>query len=106
MRDRVDQLLKIGCFALGALVLFQVGRAVMRNNPLERVSIPAVPTLDAGNLFVTSWNAHGGVGRILFDPTEWILLIGAAATSASTLSCRNSVGTATSSFGCVWEEDI
>jgi len=58
MRDRVDQLLKIGCFALGALVLFQVGRAVMRNNPLERVSIPAVPTLDAGtNAVAAATNA-------------------------------------------------
>ena len=76
MRDRVDQLLKVGCFALGALVLFQVGRAVMRNNPLERVNIPAVPTLDAGTNAPV--NATNAATATLTRPTGPTGLINAA----------------------------
>ena len=58
------------------------------------------PTLDAGDLFTMSWNAHGGVIRWLAAPGEEFVLIGAAL-----ISNRNSVGTATSSYGVIWEED-
>jgi hypothetical protein len=61
------------------------------------------PTLEAGNLFATSWNAHGGVVRWLAAPGEEFVLIGAA--TELTIACRNSVGTAVSDYGCVWEED-
>src|SRR5262245_28087755 len=47
MRERLDQILKIACFALAALVVFQGARAVVRNNPFSRVSVPEVPTLAA-----------------------------------------------------------
>ena len=64
------------------------------------------PTLDAGALFGTSWNAHGGVIRWLADPGEGFWIVGTAGTPAAdqTISCRNDVGTATSSYACVWEE--
>ena len=61
------------------------------------------PTLDAGDLFAESWNAHGGVVRWLAAPGEEFVLLGAATELC--LSCRNSVGTATSSYGTIWEED-
>lgn len=58
------------------------------------------PTLVSGDLFSTSWNAHGGVVRWLAAPGEEFVIIGVA-----TICCRNSVGTATSSYGVIWEED-
>lgn len=61
------------------------------------------PTLDAGDLFAESWNAHGGVVRWLASPGEEFVLIGAA--SELCISCRNSVGTAISSYGTIWSED-
>lgn len=57
------------------------------------------PTLDAGDLFAESWNAHGGVVRWLAAPGEEFVLIG-----ANSISCRNSVGTGTSTYGTIWEE--
>lgn len=61
------------------------------------------PTIVAGALWGTSWNAHGGVVRILLEPGEDFQLYDAAAANAS-LECRADVGTATSSYGVVWEE--
>lgn len=58
------------------------------------------PTVDAGNLFCTSWNAHGGVIRWLAAPGEEFVII-----ASGQVSCRNSVGTGTSTYGVVWEED-
>lgn len=61
------------------------------------------PTLDAGDLFAESWNAHGGVVRWLAAPGEEFVIIGAA--TETVISCRNTVGTATSTYGTIWEED-
>ena len=61
------------------------------------------PTLDAGDLFCESWNAHGGVVRWLAAPGEEFVLIGAA--TETVISCRNSVGTATSTYGVIYTED-
>lgn len=61
------------------------------------------PTLENGDLWVTSWNAHGGVVRVLFAPGEEPVLIGA--TTELCIVSRNTVGTATSSYGCAWQED-
>lgn len=58
------------------------------------------PTLDAGDLYATSWNAHGGVVRWLAAPGEEFILIGAAQ-----IGCRNTSGTGTSTYGTCWEED-
>jgi hypothetical protein len=42
-----EPLLKIVCLLLAALLLFQVVRLVIRNNPLERLKVPELPTLQA-----------------------------------------------------------
>jgi hypothetical protein len=61
------------------------------------------PTLESGDLFSSSWNCHGGVVRWLAAPEERLTLIGA--TTELCVSCRNSVGTGTSSYHVIWEED-
>lgn len=62
------------------------------------------PTLDAGALFETSWNAHGGVIRWLAPPGGGFYILGGT-VGTDTISCRNTVGTAVSTYGCFWEED-
>tara|TARA_R110000824_G_scaffold11293_6_gene49358 strand:- start:5155 stop:5610 length:456 start_codon:yes stop_codon:yes gene_type:complete len=63
------------------------------------------PTLNAsGTIFAISWNAHGGVVRWLADPDEEIWLV--TGQTLNQMSCRNSVGTATSSYGVIWQEVI
>lgn len=61
------------------------------------------PSLETGSLFVASWNNHGGVVRWLSAPEERLVLIGASTELC--VSCRNTVGTGTSSYHVVWEED-
>lgn len=61
------------------------------------------PTIVAGALFGTSWNAHGGVVRWLAAPGEEFQIYDNGAANAS-LECRADVGTATSSYHVVWEE--
>ena len=60
------------------------------------------PTLASADLFAISWNAHGGVVRWLADPDEEIWLI--TGQTLDLISCRNSTGTATSSYGVIWQE--
>jgi hypothetical protein len=45
MLDRSERILKIVCFGLAALLLFQIYRAAIKDNPLANLTIPAVPTL-------------------------------------------------------------
>jgi hypothetical protein len=45
MRNHIEKALRIGCIALGALLLFQVVRTALHSNLLAKVSIPNVPTL-------------------------------------------------------------
>lgn len=54
------------------------------------------PTLDPGALWAISWNANGGTVR-------WAHAVGFRLVN-ETVSCRNSVGTATSSYGVHWQE--
>lgn len=61
------------------------------------------PSINAGALFGTSWNAHGGVVRWLAAPGEELNAYDAGATTAS-IECRADVGTGTSSYDTVWEE--
>jgi hypothetical protein len=61
------------------------------------------PTIVAGSLWATSWNAHGGVVRMLVDPSEIFDVYDAGAASSS-IECRQDIGTATSSFVLVWLE--
>ncbi len=58
-----------------------------------------VPAKSTGDLWATSWNAHGGVIRWLAAPGEEVIMLGVA-----TVVLENSVGTATSSYGLVWLE--
>lgn len=60
------------------------------------------PTLEAGDLFAESWNAHGGVIRWNADFEEEIWLI--TGQTLDLISCRNSVGTGTSSYSGKWTE--
>lgn len=58
------------------------------------------PTLDAGDWYAESWNAHGGLVRYQAGlPQDELVIIG-----AKTVSCRNAVGTSTSSYICKWRE--
>jgi uncharacterized membrane protein len=61
------------------------------------------PTIVAGCVWGTSWNAHGGVIRWLADPTYLLTSYDAVAGNAS-LEVRQDVGTATSSFVTIWLE--
>ena len=61
------------------------------------------PTLNTGDLFATSWNAHGGVVRWLAAPEERMVLIGAA--TEINISQRNTVTSGVHSYSVVWEED-
>jgi hypothetical protein len=45
MRERSEQILRIACLVLGALLLYQLSMLVVRKNPLDRLSIPALPSL-------------------------------------------------------------
>ena len=63
-------------------------------------TLPSTP--DA--LFLTSWNAHGGLGILVLPPgSEWEVINGLLQAQ---LSCRNDVGTDAngSSYGVSWEE--
>jgi hypothetical protein len=60
------------------------------------------PTLNAADIFSLSWNDHGGVVRWVADPEEEVWLI--TGQTLDLISCRNAVGTASSSYGVVWSE--
>jgi hypothetical protein len=45
MRDRSEQILRLACLVLAALVLAEICHAILRVNPLKGVAVPAVPTL-------------------------------------------------------------
>lgn len=45
MRKHLEKILRLTCLALGALLIFQAARAIIRSNPLAKVNIPQVPTL-------------------------------------------------------------
>ena len=45
MRKHLEKFLRLTCLALGALLIFQAARAIIRSNPLAKVNIPEVPTL-------------------------------------------------------------
>ena len=58
MREHAEKILKITSCVLVALLLFQLVRALVRNDPFGHVIIPAVPTLAAA----TNGPAAGGPG--------------------------------------------
>ena len=73
-------------------------------NDIDSVTTYATtqPALNAADIYTESWNAHGGVIRWLADPEEEVWLI--TGQVLDILSCRNSVGTATSSYEIKWAE--
>ena len=59
MRKHLEKILRLTCFALGALLIFQVARAIIRGNPLAKVTIPEVPTLPVEtNAVASSKDTH------------------------------------------------
>lgn len=64
---------------------------------------PVAPTSPTG-LFLTAWNAHGGLGILVLPPgMEWEIANGLLADS---ISCRNDAGVDAngSTYGISWEE--
>ncbi len=59
----------------------------------------AQPTLDAGALFGTSWNAHGGVIRWLAAPGEEMAIIG-----LEQVSLRETIAAVALSGSLIWSE--
>ncbi len=57
MPPRIEVILRVVCVALGLLLATQVGRMLLRADPLSRVRIPELPTLPAANAI----NAAPGV---------------------------------------------
>jgi hypothetical protein len=53
MRDRSEQILRLVCFALAALVVVQLVHAVFRGSSLAGVTIPPVPTLTTNSVSVS-----------------------------------------------------
>jgi hypothetical protein len=63
------------------------------------------PTVVAGGLFGTSWNAHGGQAFWAEDlPGKGPVLHHSGAANLS-IECRQDTGTGTSSYVVLWEED-
>lgn len=63
---------------------------------------PVIPADGTGELYVSSWNSHGGVIIWKASPGEEIFVVNGLLTSE--LSCRNAVGTGVSSYGVRWTE--
>ena len=61
MRERTERLLKIACMVLAALLIFQLARAVLRSNPLSRVTIPEIPALTVSTNLAAATNATASV---------------------------------------------
>lgn len=63
MRERTGLILKLACFALAALLFYQLVQAVLRANPLGRVAIPALPTLASSTNAPTTGAPTSGLSR-------------------------------------------
>jgi hypothetical protein len=85
MRDHTEQILRLICFALGALILFDILRAGYRANPFARLRLPPVPTLQTNA--VTDAVANGG------NPSNNSAEVGKVtnATSADARAATNSL---------------
>ena len=89
MLERSEPVLKVICAALAALLLFQVVRLVVRNDPLAHLNIPALPTLPpdtnapAGGMGTNSLAAPGS-GKAGTNTTHSGVLTAGAETNAPT----------------------
>jgi hypothetical protein len=61
MREHAEKTLRIVCWLLAALLLFQLVRAIVRNHPFVRATIPAVPTLSADTNAIAAAIPNGPV---------------------------------------------
>ena len=57
MRERAEQILRIACLVLAAVVVYQLAGIARRLNPFHGVSVPALPALAAAT------NSPPGGGR-------------------------------------------
>ena len=79
------------------------------NQPANQIDFVAAngyaatqPTLNSADLLALSWNCHGGIVRWVFHIVYEIWLV--TGESLDIISCRNTVGTGTSTYGCAWSE--
>src|SRR5665213_2729564 len=82
MRDRSEQILRIACLTLAALVVLQLVYAGFQVNPLVGVKIPAVPTLE------TNENSTASSASKLKPPTT-----GLAVETGGTNKIKTSLST-------------
>jgi hypothetical protein len=92
-----EPLLKFACLLLTALLLFQLARLVFRNNPLERLQVPELPTLQAAGegTNVAAGLAAGMKGTNAVTSTN----SGAKATNSATGQVSGKSGTNSVSGG-------
>ena len=60
MREHAGQWLKILCWTLVAIVLFQTGRALVRNDPFGKIVLPVPPTLTSPDHELAAIGPTGG----------------------------------------------
>jgi len=88
MRDRREQILRLSCLVLGALLAFQLARFIVAGDPAKGLVIPALPALppelDAQNTKGTnSVNAKGVVEKKTNAPAmEAVVKTGANSTNS------------------------
>ena len=64
-----------------------------------------LPT-DPANLFAQDWNAHGGLGYVVFPPSGQWIVINSSTAGYQQIACRNVAGTdaSGSNYTVSWEE--
>lgn len=65
MREHAEKILRIVCWVLVALLLLQLGRAMVRSHPFARVTIPAVPTLTPATNAAPSAGPNGPMSGLV-----------------------------------------
>lgn len=66
---------------------------------------PTLPS-DPANLFAQDWNAHGGLGYVVFPPSGQWIVINSSTAGYQQIFCINVAGadTAGSNYTVTWEE--
>jgi hypothetical protein len=84
MLERFEPVLKVLCVALAAVLLFQIGRLVIRSNPLAHLNIPALPSLPPDTNAPTSVAPTNAVAnrRSATNSANLTTKVGTSATNA------------------------
>ncbi len=87
MRDRREQILRLSCLVLGALLALQLARFIVAGDPAKGLVIPALPSLppelDAQNKGTNSVSAKGVVEKKTNAPAvEAVVKMGASTTNS------------------------